>query len=209
VSLASLTAILTAQKLNTMKSQSKHTPNCTIKSHYQLVKDHAYVIDQVIVSKHFDQVCRVLEYNDLWLAGYIYLDKAAEHYDSSKGTKFSSFAYGCIYNGILDTIRKEEFHIRVPKNKVNGDYQPLIPCCSLDELLENENYDMEDEESQDIYAMMEDCLDEREYMVLTHKYGLKDDPWSSIELAEALHVTPQTVNRIKRNALDKLRAAGA
>jgi DNA-directed RNA polymerase sigma subunit (sigma70/sigma32) len=46
-------------------------------------------------------------------------------------------------------------------------------------------------------------------MVLTHKYGLKDDPWSSIELAEALHVTPQTVNRIKRNALDKLRAAGA
>lgn len=191
------------------KSHSKHTANCTVTSHYQLVKDYAYVIDQVIASKHFDQVCRFLEYNDLWLAGYIYLDKAAEYYDATKGVKFSSFAYGCIYNGILDTIRKEEFHIRIPKTKINGEYQPLIPCYSLDEILENSHFDLADEEDIDLYAMMEDYLTDREYMVIAHKYGLEDSPWSSIELAEKLHVTPQTVNRIKRSALEKLRAAGA
>ena len=68
---------------------------------------------------------------------------------------------------------------------------------------------MADEEDIDLYAMMEDYLTDREYMVITHKYRLEDSPWSSIELAEKLHVTPQTVNRIKRSALEKLRAAGA
>ena len=53
-------------------------------------------------------------------------------------------------------------------------------------------------------------LSERERMVLEAKYGVGDyeEAWSTEELATELDMTPQSVNRICRRALDKIRMVG-
>jgi RNA polymerase sigma factor (sigma-70 family) len=46
------------------------------------------------------------EFDDLVSEGMIGLINAAKAWDDSKGIKFSSFAYSCIKNEMIDAVRK-------------------------------------------------------------------------------------------------------
>ena len=127
--------------------------------------------------------------DDLICAGYEGLFKAAKAYDETKG-KFSTYAKMCIANAMRDDIR----------------------------LLRN-IFDSVDREKYKIYLlgtrekawktldriMLNADLTEREWYVISNRFGIDCEPRTTNELAAELGKTPQMVNVIKREALRKMR----
>lgn len=59
-----------------------------------------------------------------------------------------------------------------------------------------------------VYGLIQDSnLSEREKDILCNKYDidLMEEPLATLQLAEKYHMTTQSINRICRNALEKLR----
>jgi RNA polymerase sigma factor (sigma-70 family) len=156
------------------------------------------------------------EENDLVSVGYLALDAAIASYDEEKHVKFDYYISTCISNALKDMNNKEGYLIRVPRTKdKEGNYLTAYQCCDLDEWMAT-GYDQADEVSNTCITswlnelVSESELSERERMVLEAKYGVGDyeEAWSTEELATELDMTPQSVNRICRRALDKIRMVG-
>ena len=156
------------------------------------------------------------EESDLLAAGYLALSSAIESYDGEKDVKFDSYISTCISNALKDMNNKEGYTIRVPRTKdKEGNYLTAYSCYALDEWMEN-GYDRAEESSMvEMVGWMNDVINEsglteRERMVMEAKYGVGEyeEKWSTEELATELKITTQSVNRICRNAMDKVRRVG-
>jgi RNA polymerase sigma factor (sigma-70 family) len=156
------------------------------------------------------------EESDLLSAGYLALASAIESYNEEKQASFESYVITCISNALKDMNNKEGYTIRVPRTKdKEGNYLTAYSCYALDEWMEN-GYDHAEESSiVEMVGWMNDVINEsglteRERMVMEAKYGVGEyeEKWSSEELATELKITTQSVNRICRNAMEKVRGVG-
>lgn len=156
------------------------------------------------------------EESDLLSAGYLALASAIASYNAEKQVSFESYVSTCISNALKDINNKEGYTIRVPRTKdKEGNYLTAYSCYALDEWMEN-GYDRAEESSiVEMVGWMNDVINEsglteRERMVMEAKYGVGEyeEKWSTEELATELKITTQSVNRICRNAMDKVRRVG-
>ena len=147
---------------------------------------------------------------DLISIGTIGLIKAANSFNSSKGTKFATYASRCIENEILMHFRQkrksmQDISISDPIDiDKDGNYITLMDIVQDDEnILDSIDLSIQ---SQKLYHFIEQNLEPREQKILTYRYGLYNvRPLPQREVAKKLDISRSYVSRIEKKALEKLK----
>lgn len=151
--------------------------------------------------------------DDLISIGTIGLIKAINTYDPEKGNRLVTYAARCIENELLMMLRQERKSIRECSL-----YEPLgtdregNEIHFLDIIESNEPEIQEQMERKEnihhLYKILQNTLDEREYRIITLRYGLfMQEPYTQREVADLLGISRSYVSRIEKKALSKLRNA--
>lgn len=144
------------------------------------------------------------DYDEMISEAFIYLIKAVETFDYSKGYQFSSYAYKVI----LGTTRG-----RYDYNKHRSLDEPLNAYegeTTLGDILEDESSSFEDELIEDefylqIRAELEYSLTDIEYQVIRYNYGIGGDKKTLKEICKELNISDNKLRTSKERALKKLR----
>lgn len=150
------------------------------------------------------------EVDDLISIGTVGLIKAIDSFDTSKGTRLATYAARCIENEILMLIRnnkktKGEVYLQEPIGvDKEGNEISLMDVLSSDddsiiEVVENKI------QVKKLYSKIDNCLAQREKLVIEMRYGLLDGkPKTQREIAKLLGISRSYVSRIEKRALKKL-----
>ena len=148
--------------------------------------------------------------DDLISIGTVGLIKAVGTFDSTKGSRFATYASRCIENEILmhfRTLKKtaSELHFDEPvETDKNGNALTLTDLISdggcIDEVVE-----LNVDQSR-LYKLVETMLSDREREIMILRYGLYGKrPLTQREVASRLGISRSYVSRIEKAALEKLR----
>ncbi|MCR4759776.1 MAG: RNA polymerase sporulation sigma factor SigK [Oscillospiraceae bacterium] len=154
------------------------------------------------------------EQEELISIGTLGLIKAVSSFRPEKGARFATYASRCIENEIL-------MHYRA-KKKTAGEVffdDPLEydkdgnALTLLDIMPDGGDLEAQVEQSvqeKQLYHFLQTRLDEREWNVIAHRYGLFGYPaQTQREVADSLGISRSYVSRIEKRALSVLRAAYA
>lgn len=131
-------------------------------------------------------------------------------FNSSKGSKLSTYVSRCIDNEILMHLRSSkklnsEVHLSDTIGKDKDDNN-----ITLQDILENDEKNIEDEidlkfKCQALQKKMQDVLTSRERLILELRYGLNEkNPKTQNEIADMLKISRSYVSRIQTKAIHKL-----
>lgn len=149
--------------------------------------------------------------DDLISTGTIGLIKAVNTYDIEKGAGLATYTARCIENEILMLLRSNKKYSgtvslsdSVGKDKDGNDLTLIDLLCD-----ENENVYEKVERKMERKAFIkltQKCLNEREYLIISLRYGLKNgNPLPQREVANFLKISRSYVSRIEKRAIQKLR----
>lgn len=151
--------------------------------------------------------------DDLISVGTVGLIKAINTYSPDKGTLLATYTARCIENEILMLLRSNKKYAgTVYLNDVVGrdkDGNEL----SLIDLLSDDGESVIEGVERDIFlekvkAIIEECLDEREYKIMVLRYGLKNGvAMAQREVASLLKISRSYVSRLEKTAFAKIRKA--
>lgn len=177
---------------------------------HELALANRDLIDIVIYGSKVVKMCTFLTRDDFYQIGYEALYKAASRYSDTRGATFETFAYVCIENAFTSAVHEMECSIRKPRN-----CEEDLFIDSLEELMEKGKHVgvtfMNRPRAMVSHLIQEANLDARERHILCNKYDimLDEEPLSTQDLAEYYHMTTQSVNRICRSAIEKLKKVPA
>jgi RNA polymerase sporulation-specific sigma factor len=161
-----------------------------------------------IIKKYYSATC---DQDDLISIGTVGLIKAISSYRPDRGVRLATYASRCVENEILMYFRSQR--------KSAGD-------VSLSDALDNDGegglsiqdvlYEEEEDDILERLALKEDscrlrrlvssALDQREYEIITLRYGLNGAPaLPQREVAAKLGISRSYVSRLEKKALEKLR----
>ena len=149
--------------------------------------------------------------DDLISVGSIGLIKAINTFDPSKGTQLATYTARCIENEILMLLRSNKKY----KNNVSiydsvGVDKDGNELTILDLIAEKEDGVLAKVENKLIkdkfIEVMEKCLSQREYKILSLRYGLKGGrPLTQGETAKLLKISRSYVSRIEKKSIEKIK----
>ena len=149
--------------------------------------------------------------DDLISVGSIGLIKAINTFDPSKGTQLATYTARCIENEILMLLRSNKKY----KNNVSiydsvGVDKDGNELTILDLIAEKEDGVLAKVENKLIkdkfIEIMEKCLSQREYKILSLRYGLKGGrPLTQRETAKLLKISRSYVSRIEKKSIEKIK----
>ena len=152
------------------------------------------------------------EADDLISVGCIGLIKAINSFEAEKGATLSTYAARCIENEILMLMRANKKHQAVDSldesvglDKDDNDVTLLetIPEDDPERVFNTVNNTILLEE---INKIMKEELSEREYYVITNRYGLNGMPaYTQREVADMLNISRSYISRIEKKALNVLK----
>lgn len=177
---------------------------------HQLAMANLDLIDMVIYGSKVVKMCTFLTRDDFYQIGYEALYKAASRYNGARGAAFETFAYVCIENAFISAVRELESVVRLPRA-----CEEELFVDALEEMMEKGKHVgatfMNRSRSMVSHLIQEADLDTRERHILCNKYDimLDKEPLSTQELADYYHITTQSVNRICRSAIEKLKKVPA
>ncbi len=162
-----------------------------------------------IVKKYYTQSC---DQDDLISIGTIGLIKGISTFKPDRNVRLATYASRCIENEIL-------MHFRSQK-KLQGEVSLSDTLesegeggsLSLMDVIRVEDNMLEDLSAKDaglsVRARVEECLDDREKLVITLRYGLTGAaPLTQREIAQQCDISRSYVSRIEKKALEKLKAS--
>lgn len=162
-----------------------------------------------IVKKYYAQTG---DQDDLISIGTIGLIKGISTFKADKNVRLATYASRCIENEILMHFRaqkKLQGEVSLSDTMENsGDGNSL----SLMDVIAVDDHMLEDLDTRDACAKVrrcvEECLDERERVIITLRYGLDDrPPRTQREVASRCGISRSYVSRIEKRALAKLEQA--
>ena len=177
---------------------------------HELALANLDLIDMVIYGSKVVKMCTFLTRDDFYQIGYEALYKAASRYSDKRGATFETFAYVCIENAFISAVHEMECSVRKPRN-----CEEDLFIDSLEELMGKGKHVgatfMNHSRSMVSHLIQEANLDARERHILCNKYDimLDEEPLTTQDLAEYYHMTTQSVNRICRSAIEKLKKVPA
>ena len=151
------------------------------------------------------------ETDDLISVGSIGLIKAVNTYDNSKGTQLATFAARCIENEILMLLRaNKKFKNDISLSDTVGADKDGNELTLMDLLCEKEDsvFSEVDKsiEREKFLKFLKSVLNQREYMVMVMRYGLKGNrSYAQREVAKFLKISRSYISRIEKRAIEKLR----
>jgi RNA polymerase sporulation-specific sigma factor len=153
-------------------------------------------------------------YNDqdeLISVGSIGLIKAINCYEPNKGTTLATYAAKCIENEMLMALRSGKKHSNnISINDVIGTDKDGN-TLSLKDIIIDSGGDVEDAVSykmgkERLIKVLKKLLDEREFTIMKHRYGLESAPArTQKEVAAALGISRSYVSRIEKKVIGRLR----
>ena len=181
------------------------------------------LISEVLATNKAVSSCCFLEEDDFAQWGYEVLYKAAKYHKTSGEASYRTYARRALNNKFIDLVKAYEKTIR------RKDFSTELYCYSFEEdgsqhepsdgvsiasnsLQESIESTLERENSNQAQKWVRNLiqnanLSDREMTILCNKYDidLMEEPLATLQLAEKYHMTTQSINRICRNTLDKLR----
>lgn len=149
--------------------------------------------------------------DDLISVGSIGLVKGIGTFEYGKGTQLATYVARCIENEILMLIRSGKKH----KNTVSlseavgidvegNEFTLMELLCIKDEgVFKQVEMNMLAEK---LGATIKQCLSDREYLIIRHRYGLEGTPTrTQREVAKNLDISRSYISRIEKKALAKIR----
>ncbi len=149
--------------------------------------------------------------DDLISVGSIGLIKAINTFDPSKGTQLATYTARCIENEILMLLRSnKKFKNNVSIYDSVGVDKDGNELTILDIIAEKEDGVLAKVENKLIkdkfIEVMEKCLTQREYKILSLRYGLKGGrPLTQRETAKLLRISRSYVSRIEKKSIEKIK----
>ena len=149
--------------------------------------------------------------DDLISVGSIGLIKAINTFDPSKGTQLATYTARCIENEILMLLRSnKKFKNNVSIYDSVGVDKDGNELTILDLIAEKEDGVLAKVENKLIkdkfIEVMEKCLTQREYKILSLRYGLKGGrPLTQRETAKLLRISRSYVSRIEKKSIEKIK----
>ncbi|MCY6356764.1 RNA polymerase sporulation sigma factor SigK [Clostridium sp. ZS2-4] len=188
------------------------------KYYLKRLKDGDVLSKSILIERNLRLVAHIVkkysyphkDIDDLISIGTVGLIKAIDSFDSSKGTRLATYAARCIENEILMLIRntkkiKSEVYLQDPigVDKEGNEISLMDVLSSGDdsviEIVENRI------QIKKLYDKINDCLSEREKIIIKMRYGLTDGkPRTQREIAKLLEISRSYVSRIEKRALKKL-----
>lgn len=188
------------------------------KYYLKKLKDGDVLSKSILIERNLRLVAHIVkkysyphkDIDDLISIGTVGLIKAIDSFDSSKGTRLATYAARCIENEILMLIRntkkiKSEVYLQDPigVDKEGNEISLMDVLSSGDdsviEIVENRI------QIKKLYDKINDCLSEREKIIIKMRYGLTDGkPRTQREIAKLLEISRSYVSRIEKRALKKL-----
>lgn len=160
---------------------------------------------------------RIIHNEETLSCAYEGLVKAANTYDSSRGYKFSTYAYRLINNSItegLNMIRLDMGNSHIWRVTKVGDRPELKSQVTKDEFFktipveDNTIEQISSKQNRDLVLRYLNRLPKEERQVLEMRYGLNDTwrVYTRKEIASKLNMSICTVERRERKGLEKLRS---
>ena len=162
-----------------------------------------------IVKKYYTQTG---DQDDLISIGTIGLIKGISTFKPDRNVRLATYASRCIENEILMHFRSQrKFQGEVSLSDSldsDGDGNSL----SLMDVIRVDDNMLEELDTRDactkVRSCVAKCLDERESMIVTLRYGLKGQtPLTQREIAQKCGISRSYVSRIEKKALEKLKGA--
>ncbi len=151
------------------------------------------------------------ENDDLISVGSIGLIKAINTFEEGKGTQLATYTARCIENEILMLLRTTKKH----KNDISlldviGTDKDGNEMSLMDLLYEKEDgvfFEVDKSiEREKLLKLLNEILTEREFKIITLRYGLKGGrPYAQREVASLLKISRSYISRIEKKAIEKLR----
>lgn len=206
-----------------MKSNMFVSHNESINPSHQQAMANLDLISEVLVTNKAVRSCSFLEEEDFAQWGYEILYKAAKYHKTSGEASYRTYARRALHNNFIDLVKAYEKTIK------RKDFSTELYCYTFEE--DCSQHEPSDGESITSNSLQEDIestlefensnqnqiwvrnlirsanLSNREKDILCNKYDidLMEEPLATLQLAEKYHMTTQSINRICRNALEKLR----
>lgn len=147
-----------------------------------------------------------IPFTDLIAEGNMGLIKAAQKFDSTKNTKFISYAVWWIKAYIQSYISHNRTEVDDVVDQINGG---MLMSLEVEEENINERFEGEMELLNMRNAAIEDlmsCLHGREKEILTLYFGIEDGKEKTLEeIGEKMSLTKERVRQLKDKAMVKLR----
>ncbi len=145
------------------------------------------------------------DFNDLTSVGLIGLCKGAKSFDPSKGYKASTYLTRCIQNEIFYYFRS----IRKPTNNTVSIDTPIADNLTLEDTIADD-FDIEknmiEKDQINIAKMAMQSLNEKEKIVVVHRYGIDGaKKLTQEQLAKKLNTSQATVSRLYSHAIKKIK----
>ena len=162
-----------------------------------------------IVKKYYTQSC---EQDDLISIGTIGLIKGISTFKPDRNVRLATYASRCIENEILMYFRSQKKLQGEVSLSDTLDAEGEGNSLSLMDVLRVDDNMLEELSARDagtaVRKCVEDCLEEREKLVVNLRYGLSGNhPLTQREIAQQCGISRSYVSRIEKKALEKLKAA--
>lgn len=206
-----------------MKNSMFVSNNESVNPSHQQAMANLDLISEVLATHKAVRSCSFLEEEDFAQWGYEILYKAANCHKTNGEASYRTYASRALHNKFIDLVKAYEKTIR------RKDFSTELYCYTFEENCSQ--HEQSDEESIASNSLQEDIestlefensnqnqiwvrnlirsanLSNREKDILCNKYDidLMEEPLATLQLAEKYHMTTQSINRICRNALEKLR----
>lgn len=206
-----------------MKNNMFVSNNESVNPSHQQAMANLDLISEVLATNRAVRSCSFLEKDDFAQWGYEVLYKAAKYHKTSGEASYRTYARRALNNKFIDLVKAYEKTIR------RKDFSTELYCYTFEE--DRQEQEQNDGEPQAKRSLQEDIestlefennnqnqiwvrnlirsanLSEREKDILCNKYDidLMVEPLETLQLAKKYHMTTQSINRICRNALNKLR----
>lgn len=140
--------------------------------------------------------------DELTSDGNIILMKSVDRFDYSRGFRFSTYATRALQRGVYRSYRNRQRRRLV---EVATDPEVLFQSVDASEDLEKRLH--KSEMADYVRRLMSDCLDPREYQIITRRIGLHSDDGGQTlrEVGETLQISKERVRQMQRRALQRLR----
>ena len=160
-----------------------------------------------IVKKYYTQSC---DQDDLISIGTIGLIKGISTFKPDRNVRLATYASRCIENEILMHFRSQRKLQGEVSLSDTLDAEGEAGSLSLMDVIRVDDNMLEELSAKDagkaVRQCVEKCLDEREKLVITLRYGLTgENPLTQREIAQQCSISRSYVSRIEKKALEKLK----
>ena len=210
-----------------MKNNMFVSNNESVNPSHQQAMANLDLISEVLATNKAVRSCSFLEEDDFAQWGYEVLYKAAKYHKTSGEASYRTYARRALHNNFIDLVKAYEKTIR------RKDFSTELYCYTFEE--DDSQHELSDGESIASNSLQESIestlerensnqdqkwvrnliqnanLSDREMTILCNKYDidLMEEPLATLQLAEKYHMTTQSINRICRSAIEKLRKVSA